>query len=160
MQSAKAWKYRRGFAELQVAGHVGSMSQRFSEENELKLRAKRETIGRMVAEHHLSERRAWRLVGFSRNSYRNPPEPDQAMVELSCKIIGIALVRRRIRYLTVADDFSHESVESVLGYVISGQYVIRNLANRASALWVVRQQEAGQADEIHLLNTARIAIHI
>jgi len=42
----------------------------------------------MVSEHHLSERRACRLVGLSRDSYRHPPEPDPATVELSSKIVG------------------------------------------------------------------------
>jgi putative transposase len=32
---------------------------------------------------------------------------------------------RRIKCLTVADDFSHESVEIAVDYGISGQYVIR-----------------------------------
>lgn len=158
----------------------------------------------MVGEHHLSERRACRLVGLSRDSYRNPPEPDQATVELSCKIIEIAQVRRRFGYrrihdllrpqfpgvnhkrvyrlytdanltvrkhrkskrplservplqlaksinevwsmdsvsdslanarrikcLTVADDFSHESVEIAVDYGISGQYVTRILDRAA-----------------------------
>jgi putative transposase len=150
----------------------------------------------MVSEHHLSERRACRLVGLSRDSYRNPPEEDQATLELRGKIIEIAQVRRRFGYrrihdllrpefpsvnhkrvyrlyteasltvrkrrkakrplservplqlarsinevwsmdfvsdslangrrikcLTVADDFSHESVEIAVDYGISGHYV-------------------------------------
>jgi len=158
----------------------------------------------MVTEHHLSERRACRLVGLSRDSYRNPPEPDQATVELTGKIIEIAQVRRRFGYrrihdllrpqfpsvnhkrvyrlyteanltvrkrrkakrplservplqlakainevwsmdfvsdslangrrikcLTVADDFSHESVEIAVDYGISGQYVTRILDRAA-----------------------------
>jgi putative transposase len=158
----------------------------------------------MVAEHSLSERRACRLVGLSRDSYRNPPAPDQATVELSGKIIEIAQVRRRFGYrrihdllrpefpgvnhkrvfrlyteanltvrkrrktkrplservplqlaksinevwsmdfvsdslangrrikcLTVADDFSHESVEIAVDYGISGQYVTRILDRAA-----------------------------
>ena len=158
----------------------------------------------MVAEHSLSERRACRLVGLSRDSYRNPPEPDQATLELSGKIIEIAQVRRRFGYrrihdllrpefpgvnhkrvyrlyteanltvrkrrktrrpaservplqlarsinevwsmdfvsdslangrrikcLTVADDFSHESVEIAVDYGISGQYVTRILDRAA-----------------------------
>ena len=43
----------------------------------------------MVGEHHLSERRACRLVGLSRDSFRHPPEPDQATVELSGKIVEV-----------------------------------------------------------------------
>jgi putative transposase len=143
-------------------------------------------------------------VGLSRDSYRNPPEPDQATVELSGKIIEIAQVRRRFGYrrihdllrpqfpgvnhkrvyrlyteanlsvrkrrkakqplservplqlaksinevwsmdfvsdslangrrikcLTVADDFSHESVEIAVDYGISGQYVTRILDRAA-----------------------------
>jgi putative transposase len=158
----------------------------------------------MVAEHHLSERRACRLVGLSRDSYRNPPEPDPVTVELSGRIIEIAQVRRRFGYrrihdllrphfpgvnhkrvyrlyteanltvrkrrkakrplservplqlaksinevwsmdfvsdslangrrikcLTVADDFSHESVEIAVDYGISGQYVTRILDRAA-----------------------------
>jgi hypothetical protein len=34
----------------------------------------------MVEEHQLSERRACSLVGLSRDSYRNPPQPDQLTV--------------------------------------------------------------------------------
>jgi putative transposase len=158
----------------------------------------------MVVEHHLSERRACRLVGLSRDSYRHPPQPDQVTVELSSKIVEIAQVRRRFGYrrihdllrpqfpnvnhkrvyrlytqanltvrkrkkakrglservplqlaksinevwsmdfvsdslangrrikcLTVADDFSHESVEIAVDYGISGQYVTRILDRAA-----------------------------
>ena len=158
----------------------------------------------MVVEHHLSERRACRLVGLSRDSYRNPPEADQATLNLRSKIVEIAQVRRRFGYrrihdllrpefpgvnhkrvyrlyteanltvrkrrkakrplservplqlaqsinevwsmdfvsdslangrrikcLTVADDFSHESVEIAVDYGISGQYVTRILDRAA-----------------------------
>ena len=158
----------------------------------------------MVLEHLLSERRACRLVGLSRDSYRHPPEPDPATVDLSNKIIEIAQVRRRFGYrrihdmldpqfpgvnhkrvyrlytqanltvrkrkkakrplservplqlaqsinevwsmdfvsdslssgrrikcLTVADDFSHESVDIAVDYGISGQYVTRILDQAA-----------------------------
>jgi putative transposase len=158
----------------------------------------------MVVEHHLSERRACRLVGLSRDSYRNPPEADQATLNLRSKIVEISQVRRRFGYrrihdllrpefpgvnhkrvyrlyteanltvrkrrkakrplservplqlaqsinevwsmdfvsdslangrrikcLTVADDFSHESVEIAVDYGISGQYVTRILDRAA-----------------------------
>lgn len=158
----------------------------------------------MVSEHHLSERRACRLAGLSRDSYRNPPEEDQATLELRGKIIEIAQVRRRFGYrqihdllrlefpsvnhkrvyrpyteasltmykrrkarrppservplqlarsinevwsmdfvsdslangrrikcLTVADDFSHGSVEITVDYGISGHYVTRILYRAA-----------------------------
>ena len=152
----------------------------------------------MVAEHQLSERRACSLVGLSRDSYRNPPEPDQLTRELGERIVDIAHVRRRFGYrrihdllrsefpgvnhkrvyrlykdanlavrrrkkvkrppnervplqiarkvndvwsmdfvsdslsngrrikcLTVADDFSHECVDIAVDFGISGQYVTR-----------------------------------
>jgi putative transposase len=34
-------------------------------------------------------------VGLSRDSYRNPPEPDQMTKDLSGKIVEIAQLRRR-----------------------------------------------------------------
>jgi putative transposase len=158
----------------------------------------------MIAQHHLSERRACRLVGLSRDSYRNPPVVDEATQQLSAKIVEIAQVRRRFGYrrihdllrpefpgvnhkrvyrlysqaqlavrkrkkvrraaservpltvatrvnevwsmdfvsdslangrrikcLTVADDFSHECVDIAVDYGISGQYVTR-LLDRAA----------------------------
>ena len=155
----------------------------------------------MVSEHHLSERRACRLVGLSRDSYRHPPQADQVTVELHEKIAhvrrrfgyrrihdllrpqfpgvnhkrvyrlyrqaNLAVRRRkkgkrpvnervplqlartvnevwsmdfvsdslsggqRLKYLTVADDFSHESVEIAVDFGISGQYVTRVLDRAA-----------------------------
>ena len=158
----------------------------------------------MVSDHHLSERRACRLVGLSRDSYRNPPQADQAALELHEKIVQIAHVRRRfgyrrihdllrpefpgvnhkrvyriyrqanlavrkrkkgkrpvnervplqlartvnevwsmdfvsdslasgrrLKYLTVADDFTHESVDIAVDFGISGQYVTRVLDRAA-----------------------------
>lgn len=158
----------------------------------------------MIEQHHLSERRACRLVGLSRDSYRNPPVVNAATQQLSAKIVEIAQVRRRFGYrrihdllrpqfpgvnhkriyrlysqaqlavrkrkkvrraaservpltvavrvnevwsmdfvsdslangrrikcLTVADDFSHECVDIAVDYGISGQYVTR-LLDRAA----------------------------
>lgn len=158
----------------------------------------------MIAQHHLSERRACCLVGLSRDSYRNPPMVDEATQQLSAKIVKIAQVRRRFGYrrihdllrrqfpgvnhkrvyrlysqaqlvvrkrkkarraaservpltaasrvnevwsmdfvsdslangrrikcLTVADDFTHECVDIAVDYGISGQYVTR-LLDRAA----------------------------
>jgi len=41
----------------------------------------------MVSEHHFSERRACRLVGLSRDSYRHPPQVNQATQDLREKIV-------------------------------------------------------------------------
>jgi putative transposase len=158
----------------------------------------------MVDQYQLSERRACRLVGLSRDSYRNPPEVDAKTQALSAAIIDLAHVRRRFGYrrlhdllrpqypgvnhkriyrlyteakltvkkrkkvkrpiserlplqlaqkvnevwsmdfvsdclssgrrikcLTVADDFSHECVRIGVDYGISGQYVTRLLDQAA-----------------------------
>ena len=158
----------------------------------------------MVAQYHLSERRACRLVGLSRDSYRHPPQHDAQTCALIERMIEIAQTRRRfgyrrihdllrpefpdlnhkrlyryycqaglavrrrkktkrpvhervplqlatsinevwsmdfvsdslsggrrLKYLTVADDFTHESVDIVVDYGISGQYVTRVLDRAA-----------------------------
>ncbi|MCU7374969.1 IS3 family transposase [Paucibacter sp. O1-1] len=165
---------------------------------------RRAAAAKMMEQHHLSERRACRLVGLSRDSYRNPPVVDEATQQLSAKIVEIAQVRRRFGYrrihdllrpefpgvnhkrvyrlysqaqlavrkrkkvrraaservpltvasrvnevwsmdfvsdslangrrikcLTVADDFTHECVDIAVDYGISGQYVTR-LLDRAA----------------------------
>ncbi|MFN3913963.1 MAG: IS3 family transposase [Aquabacterium sp.] len=165
---------------------------------------RRAAAAKMIEQHHLSERRACRLVGLSRDSYRNPPVVDEATLQLSTKIVEIAQVRRRFGYrrihdllrtqfpgvnhkrvyrlysqaqlavrkrkkvrraaservpltvavrvnevwsmdfvsdslangrrikcLTVADDFTHECVDIAVDYGISGQYVTR-LLDRAA----------------------------
>ena len=159
----------------------------------------------MIKQFDLSERRACRLVGLSRDSYRHPPAPDPATQALSAAIIDIAQARRRFGYrrvhdllrpefpdvnhkrvyrlysvanlavrkrkkakrpvservplqiarhvnevwsmdfvsdslatgrrikcLTVADDFSHECVDIATDYGISGQYVTRLLDQAAT----------------------------
>ena len=57
----------------------------------------------MIAQHQLSERRACRLVGLSRESYRTPPMVDEATQQLSAKIVEIAQVRRRFGYRRIHD---------------------------------------------------------
>ena len=57
----------------------------------------------MVDDHDLSERRACRLVGLSRDSYRHPPALDAATTELAGRIVEIAHVRRRFGYRRIHD---------------------------------------------------------
>ncbi len=57
----------------------------------------------MVEQFHLSERRACRLVGLSRDSYRHPPQEAEMNQALSAKIIEIAHVRRRFGYRRIHD---------------------------------------------------------
>ena len=158
----------------------------------------------MVEQFQLSERRACRLVGLSRDSFRNPPMASEQTQALRCRIVDIAHQRRRfgyrrvhdllrrdfpgvnhkrvyrlyreanlavrkrkkskrplnervplqlakavnevwsmdfvsdslsngrrLKYLTVADDFSHECVDIAVDFGISGEYVTR-LLDRAA----------------------------
>ena len=57
----------------------------------------------MVDQFHLSERRACRLVGLARDSYRHPPQETEMNQALSAKIIEIAHVRRRFGYRRIHD---------------------------------------------------------
>jgi len=57
----------------------------------------------MIEQFHLSERRACRLVGLSRDSYRNPPVMDEQTVVLQGAIVEIAHVRRRFGYRRIHD---------------------------------------------------------
>nr|WP_307690534.1 IS3 family transposase [Variovorax ginsengisoli] len=65
--------------------------------------AKRAAIATMIEQCDLSERRACRLVGLSRDNYRNPPEADAMTQELSSKIVEIAHARRRFGYRRIHD---------------------------------------------------------
>ena len=51
----------------------------------------------------MSERRACRLVGLSRDSYRNAPEASAQTEALKSKIVEIAYARRRFGYRRVHD---------------------------------------------------------
>lgn len=57
----------------------------------------------MIEQHHLSERRACRLVGLSRDSYRHPPQPSELNASLGEHIRQTALVRRRFGYRRIHD---------------------------------------------------------
>ena len=57
----------------------------------------------MVNEVGLSERRACRLVGLSRDAYRHPPVVDEPTRALTTKIIEIAHLRRRFGYRRIHD---------------------------------------------------------
>ena len=71
----------------------------------------------MIEQCDLSERRACRLVGLSRESYRHPPEVDAVTQELSSKIVEIAHARRRFGHRRIHDmlrphfpDVNHKKV--------------------------------------------------
>lgn len=60
-------------------------------------------IAKMVESFQLSERRACRLVGLSRDAHRNPPVADAQTVALREAIIAVAHVRRRFGYRRIHD---------------------------------------------------------
>lgn len=57
----------------------------------------------MIEQCDLSERRACKLVGLSRDSYRHPPQTDSMTQALSSKIVEIAHARRRFGYRRIHD---------------------------------------------------------
>jgi putative transposase len=57
----------------------------------------------MVEQFHLSERRACRLVGLARDSYRHPPQESALNQQLSARIVQIAHARRRFGYRRIHD---------------------------------------------------------
>ena len=71
----------------------------------------------MLDQTVLSERRACRLAGLSRDTFRHPPEPTPATQALSARIIELAQVRRRFGYRRLHDllrpefpDVNHKKV--------------------------------------------------
>ncbi|ELY7133697.1 IS3 family transposase [Pseudomonas aeruginosa] len=64
---------------------------------------KREAVRRMLELTTLSERRACRLAGLSRDAFRHPPEQTPATQALSARIIELAQVRRRFGYRRLHD---------------------------------------------------------
>ncbi|MGJ4801932.1 IS3 family transposase [Luteimonas sp. SDU82] len=78
---------------------------------------KREAVRRMLDQTVLSERRACRLAGLSRDAFRHPPEPTPATQALSARIIELAQLRRRFGYRRLHDllrpefpDVNHKKV--------------------------------------------------
>ena len=57
----------------------------------------------MVEQCELSERRACRLVGLTRDSYRNPPRPNQSTQRLMARMVDLAYTRRRFGYRRIHD---------------------------------------------------------
>jgi putative transposase len=57
----------------------------------------------MLVLKEMSERRACRLAGLSRDAFRHPPTPSEQTVMLSQKIVDLARVRRRFGYRRIHD---------------------------------------------------------
>ena len=57
----------------------------------------------MLALSGMSERRACRLAGLSRDAFRHPPTPSVATLTLSARIVELAQLRRRFGYRRLHD---------------------------------------------------------
>lgn len=57
----------------------------------------------MLALSGMSERRACRLAGLSRDAFRHPPTPSVATRMLSVRIVELAQLRRRFGYRRLHD---------------------------------------------------------
>ena len=57
----------------------------------------------MLEHTQMSERRACRLVGLSRDAWRHPPQPDAHTMRLGERIHAVAMERRRFGYRRVHD---------------------------------------------------------
>ena len=57
----------------------------------------------MIEQHDLSERRACRLVGLSRDAYRHPPAVSELNQQLASQITEVAHLRRRFGYRRIHD---------------------------------------------------------
>ncbi|AVT07964.1 IS3 family transposase [Paracidovorax avenae] len=64
---------------------------------------KRKAIARMLEHAQISERRACRLAGLSRDAWRHPPQPGACTVRLRERIHAVAMQRRRFGYRRVHD---------------------------------------------------------
>ena len=62
----------------------------------------------MLEHTQISERRACRLVGLSRDAWRHPPQPDADTVRLGERIHAVAMERRRFGYRRVHDMLRNE----------------------------------------------------
>jgi putative transposase len=63
----------------------------------------RVTIRQMIEQHDLSERRACRLVGLSRDAFRHPPVASELNQELASRITEVGHLRRRFGYRRIHD---------------------------------------------------------
>ncbi len=69
---------------------------------------RRAAVRKMLDILDISERRACRLVGLSRTSYREPPAADAQTAALSARIVELAHVRRRFGYRRIHDLLTRE----------------------------------------------------
>jgi len=93
----------------------------------------------------ISERRACRLVGLSRTSYREPPIADARTVELSARIVELAHERRRFGYRRIHDLLARE------GHAVNHKRVWRLYRQNNLAVRKRRKVKRARSERMPLL---------
>ena len=93
----------------------------------------------------ISERRACRLVGLSRTSYREPPSADARTVELSARIVELAHERRRFGYRRIHDLLARE------GHAVNHKRVWRLYRQNNLAVRKRRKVKRARSERMPLL---------
>ncbi len=118
----------------------------------------------MIEQHHLSERRACRLVGLTRDAYRHPPVASPLNRELSGQIIELAHVRRRFGYRRLHDllrpAYPQINRKRVYRLFTEAQLTVRKSSLTAAQSQVLAQAKAmtellGRMDALQEAITAR-----
>ena len=97
----------------------------------------------------ISERRACRLVGLSRTSYREPPIADAWTVELSARIVELAHERRRFGYRRIHDLLARE------GHAVNHKRVWRLYRQNNLAVRKRRKVKRARSERMPLLSPRR-----
>ena len=97
----------------------------------------------------ISERRACRLVGLSRTSYREPPSADARTVELSARIVELAYERRRFGYRRIHDLLARE------GHAVNHKRVWRLYRQNNLAVRKRRKVKRARSERMPLLQPRR-----
>ena len=113
-----------------VEAHLDIHALNTAFEVKLAPQAWRAAVAVMIDQCDLSERRACRLVGLSRDSYRNPPQDDEMTKQRSGKIIEIAHARRRFGYQRIHDmlrpEFPHVNHKRVYRLYSEASLAVRS----------------------------------
>ena len=98
----------------------------------------------------ISERRACRLVGLSRTSYREPPSADARTVELSARIVELAHERRRFGYRRIHDLLIRE------GHAVNHKRVWRLYRQNNLAVRKRRKVKLARSERVPLLQARAV----
>jgi putative transposase len=111
---------------------------------------RRVAVRKMLDSVDISERRACRLVGLSRTSYREPPSADAQTVELSTRIVELAHERRRFGYRRIHDLLARE------GHAVNHKRVWRLYRQNNLAVRKRRKVKRTRSDRMPLLQARAV----